>query len=50
MVACLAAIAFPTKISDRVALAQNQTLERLASEGVISESVAIQISQTINLE
>ena len=40
------AIAFQTKISDRVALvAQNQTVERLASEGIISEAVAVQISQ-----
>ena len=40
------AIAFQTKISDRVALVtQNQTVERLASEGVISEAVAVQIIQ-----
>ena len=40
------AIAFQTKISDRVALvSQNQTVERLASEGVISETVAVQIRE-----
>ena len=40
------AIAFQTKISDRVALvSQKETLERLASEGIISEAVAVQIGQ-----
>lgn len=40
------AIAFQTKISDRVALVtQNETVERLASEGVISEAVAVQIEK-----
>jgi hypothetical protein len=40
------AIAFQRKISDRVALvAQNQTVERLVEEGVISEVVAVQIYQ-----
>ena len=39
------AIAFQTKISDRVALVvQNETVERLASEGLISEAVASEIS------
>ena len=38
------AIAFQTKISEKVALVtQNETVERLASEGVISEAVAVQI-------
>jgi CPA1 family monovalent cation:H+ antiporter len=45
------AIAFQTKILDRVALvAQNQTVESLASEGVISEAVAVQICQLIEVE
>ena len=40
------AIAFQTKISDRVALvAQKQTVERLASEGVISQTVVAQMNQ-----
>ena len=40
------AIALQTKIASRVALVtQNATVERLASEGVISEAVAVQISQ-----
>ena len=45
------AIAFQTKITDRVALvSQNQTIERLTSEGVISEAVAVQIGQLIEVE
>ncbi len=45
------AIAFQTKITDRVALVtQNQTVEKLASEGVISEAVAVQIGQLIEAE
>ena len=39
------AIAFQSKISDRVALVtQKETVERLASEGIISEAVAVQLS------
>lgn len=44
------AIAFQAKITDRVALvAQNQTIERLTAEGVISEAVAVQIGQLIDV-
>ena len=39
------AIAFQSQVADRVALVtQNETVERLASEGVISEAVAVQIT------
>lgn len=45
------AIAFQRKITDRVALvAQNQTIERLTSEGVISEAVASQILELIDFD
>ncbi len=45
------AIAFQTKIADRVALVvQNQTVERLAEEGVISETVAVQIPEIIEVK
>ena len=44
------AIAFQTKITDRVALVtQNQTIERLTSEGVISEAIAVQLGQLIDV-
>ncbi|MDJ0575820.1 MAG: sodium:proton antiporter [Xenococcaceae cyanobacterium MO_234.B1] len=45
------AIAFQTKIADRVALVvQNQTVERLAEEGVISEAVAVQVPEIIEVK
>ena len=43
------AIAFQRKITDRVALvSQNQTIDRLTSEGVISKAVAVQLDQLID--
>lgn len=45
------AIAFQTKITDRVALVtQNQTVARLTEEGVITEAVAVKIGQLIKVE
>ena len=45
------AIAFQRKITDRVALvAQNKTIDRLTSEGVISEAVAVQLGQLIDVD
>ncbi len=45
------AIAFQSKIADRVALVvQNQTIERLTEEGVISEATKVKTSQLVNVE
>ena len=45
------ALAFQTKIADRVALVvQNQTVERLTEEGVISEAAAVKTSQLVDVD
>ncbi len=45
------ALAFQTKIAARVALVvQNQTIERLTEEGVISEAAAVKTSQLVEVD